>query len=54
MQEADIAAWAPQNHFLSVEIEGKTMKVTPIGFEPLTIKDANGQALSLPIQITLP
>ena len=51
---ANIAAWAPQNHFLVVEMQGKTMKVTPISFEPLNIRDTSGQQLKLPITITLP
>ena len=54
MRAANIAAWAPQNHFLVVEIEGKTMRVTPISFVPLDIIDVNGNPLQPPFVITLP
>lgn len=54
MRNANIAAWAPQNHFLVVEIEGKTMKVTPLGYEPVVVKDSNGQVLKPPFVVTLP
>ncbi len=35
MKRAGIRAWAAENHFLVVEIEGKTMRVTPLSFEPM-------------------
>ncbi len=54
LKGANIAMWAPQNHFLVVEIEGKTMKVTPIGYEPITVRDSNGQVVTPPFVITLP
>jgi hypothetical protein len=54
MKRANIAAWAPQNHFLAVEIEGKTMRVWPLSFTPVTVKDSDGRLLPLPIVITLP
>jgi hypothetical protein len=54
MKRANIAAWAPQNHFLVVEIEGKTMKVTPLGYEPVAVKDASGHVMQPPFVITLP
>ena len=54
MKQAGIRAWAAENHFLVVEIEGKTMKVTPLSFEPMKITDGAGQPVTLPITITLP
>ena len=54
MKRANIAAWAPQNHFLAVEIEGKTMRVWPVSFGPVNVQDSNGASVSLPIVITLP
>ncbi|MGI8744653.1 MAG: metallophosphoesterase [Bryobacteraceae bacterium] len=54
MQRANIAAWAPQNHFLAVEIEGKTMRVMPLSFGPVNVQDSNGAPVPLPIVITLP
>ena len=54
MADANIALWSPQNHFLVVEIEGKTMRVTPIGFEKITVVDANGPEVGMPFTIKLP
>jgi len=54
MQSAHIQAWADQNHFLEVDIQGKTMKVTPLSFEPLNIVDANGASVPIPFTVTLP
>jgi hypothetical protein len=54
MKKANIAAWAPENHFLSVEIEGKTMKITPISFTEMRVQDRDGRPVPLPITITLP
>jgi tartrate-resistant acid phosphatase type 5 len=54
MKKANIRAWAPENHFLVVEIDGKTMSVTPISNQPMHIVDSDGQPLKLPITITLP
>jgi predicted MPP superfamily phosphohydrolase len=54
MPSANIAAFAPQNHFLVVEIEDKTMRITPLGFEPVQVRDANGHDVPIPITVTLP
>lgn len=54
MPKAHIQAWAEQNHFLEVDIDGKTMKVTPLSYEPLHIVDAKGAAVSTPFTATLP
>lgn len=54
MAKANIALWSPQNHFLVVEIEGKTMSITPVGFENITVVDANGKNVAMPLTITLP
>jgi hypothetical protein len=54
MKRAGIRAWAAENHFLVVEIEGKTMKVTPLSFGPMNIVDGEGHSLTLPITITQP
>ncbi len=53
MKAAHIEAWAEQNHFLEVDIDGKTMKVTPLSSEPLHIVDPNGAAVSVPFTVTL-
>ena len=54
MKKANIAAWAPQNHFLAVEIEGKTMRITPLSFTPVNVRDSNGAAVNLPLVVNLP
>jgi len=54
MKRAAIRAFAEQNHFLEVEIEGKTMRVTPLSYEPMHVTDSNGASVPLPIVITLP
>ncbi len=54
MKRAGIRAWAAENHFLVVEIDGKTMRVTPLSFEPMKVVDGEGRPFKLPITITLP
>jgi tartrate-resistant acid phosphatase type 5 len=54
MQNAHIQAWAEQNHFLEVDIDGKTMKVTPLSYEPMNIVDSTGAAVPAPFTVTLP
>jgi hypothetical protein len=53
MQNAHIQAWADQNHFLEVDIDGKTMKVTPLSYEPLNIVDGSGAPVPIPFTVTL-
>jgi hypothetical protein len=54
MARANIAAFTAQNQFLSVEIRGKTMYITPIGYEPIRVNGPTGGPIQLPITITLP
>ena len=54
MAHAHIRAWAQENHFLVVEIEGRIMHVTPMSFEPMHVMASDGSPVSLPITITLP
>ena len=53
-EDHNIALWGAQHHFLSVELTGKTMHVTPIGFERLNIKDKDGKPFNPPLQVTVP
>jgi hypothetical protein len=52
MSKAHIAGWAPERHFLSVEIEGNEMRITPIGpkgtLEPI---DPNGHKVPMPLTV---
>ena len=54
MKRSNIRAWAEQNHFLVAEIDGKTMRVTPLSYEPLAVIESNGGRAALPITIKLP
>ena len=54
MKRAGIRAWAEENHFLVVEIEGKIMRITPQSFQPMKIIDGDGNPVTLPITITQP
>ncbi len=49
MARAHIQAWAEQNHFLEVDLDGKTMTVTPLSSEPLKIVDSSGGRRTHPI-----
>ena len=52
MNASHIAAWAPRTHFLEVEIAGASMRITPVGDGPITLRDAAGR--SLPVPWTIP
>jgi tartrate-resistant acid phosphatase type 5 len=54
MQAQHMEGWAPQRHFLVVEIEGRTMRVTPISYEALTVRNAAHQTIPMPLVIHLP
>ena len=51
---ANGAGQAQQNHFLVVEIDGKTMRVTPVGYEEIAVRDASGSSITMPLTISLP
>lgn len=52
MRKAHIAGWAPEHHFLSVEIDGNEMRITPIGangvLEPV---DPIGRKIPMPLTV---
>jgi hypothetical protein len=54
MRNANIAGFASENQFLIVEIDGKTMHITPRGFEEVKVRDANGAAAPMPLTVTAP
>jgi hypothetical protein len=37
-----------------VDIDGKTMKVMPLSYEPMNIVDSTGGAVGTPFTVTLP
>jgi tartrate-resistant acid phosphatase type 5 len=54
MSQQNIAGWAAQNHFLVVEIEGKTMRITPVGTDAIIVRDPSGGVVPLPVTVTIP
>lgn len=53
MKAAHIAAWAAQYHFLVVEIDGRTMSITPRSFGDFRPVDPAGKPVRLPIEVKL-
>ena len=49
MVERKIAAWAPQIHFLVVNIKDEVMSVQPVGFERIQLRNAMGEIVATPI-----
>lgn len=53
MERSHIEGWAAARHFLSVEIEGKEMRVTPIFEVPMDVVSHEGKTIGMPLRITL-
>jgi hypothetical protein len=51
MAESNIEGWAPQHHFLLVEIEGNLMRVTPLGYAPVVVRDKDAATVPIPITV---
>jgi hypothetical protein len=51
LSAAGIAAAANQRHFTVVEIEGKTMRITPVGERPIELIGPDGKARPLPVVV---
>jgi hypothetical protein len=54
MKAQHIEGWAAQRHFMVVEIEGRTMRVTPVSYEPFSVVDAAHRPFPMPLVISLP
>jgi hypothetical protein len=54
MEESSIEGWAPQLHFLLVEIQGKEMRITPKSFAPVAVMNRAGRRITMPLRVTLP
>ena len=52
MEKANIEGWAAENNFLVVEIQGKTMHITPVGFENIVVQNASGRKIPMPLVVT--
>jgi hypothetical protein len=53
MVRAHIEGWAPVRQFLVVEIAGRTMHVTPVSPGGVTVRDAAGRAIPMPLVVRL-
>ena len=51
MRSAQIAGWAPVRQFVVVEIDGATMRVTPISTEKVVPRDPDGRPLPAELEI---
>lgn len=51
MPSANVGAWAPQHHFLLVEIDGRSMTVTPFAESQISVSDSAGHPVDLPFII---
>jgi hypothetical protein len=54
MKAAHIEGWAPHRHFMVVEIEGRTMRMTPVSYEPFSVLNSAHKAIPMPFVIDLP
>jgi tartrate-resistant acid phosphatase type 5 len=54
LKQANIAGWSPEHHFLVVEIDGKQMRITPIGNQEIVVRNAAGQVARMPLVVELP
>jgi hypothetical protein len=54
MAQQQIAGWTAQNHFLVVEIDGKVMRITPIGFEKIVVRGPDGNPVGMPVEVRIP
>ena len=55
MAKEHIEGWSPELHFLVVEIEGKQMRITPMGVAaPLGVLRSDGSTAKMPLVVTLP
>ena len=52
MPAANIAAWAPERHFLLVEIDGRVMNIHVLGAKPITVRDKDGRPVPQPLRVT--
>lgn len=51
MAAESIAGWAPQRHFLIVEMEGDTLRFAPVSFEPVRVTDRDGKLVNMPVTV---
>jgi hypothetical protein len=54
MERAHIEGWSAQLHFLSVEIEGREMRINPLSADTVTVLDRSGKKIPMPLRVALP
>lgn len=54
MEKTQILGWAPQNHFCVVEVDKKTMTITPLSDSPVIVKDRNFREMNREVTVQLP
>jgi hypothetical protein len=54
MESSQIEGWAPTLHYLSVEIEGKEMRITPRSSSEINVVDRSGRKIQMPLRVTIP
>ena len=52
MAREHIAGWAPVHQFLSIEVDGPEMRITPVSPDAFQVLDPEGKPVSLPITAT--
>lgn len=53
LRRAGMAAFANQRHFLSVEIDGTVMKITPMSDRPVKVTGPDSKERSMPLTVTV-
>jgi hypothetical protein len=54
MARTHIEGWAPQHHFLRVEIQARRMRIWPLSWKPVAVLNRDGNRLAMPIEVTVP
>ena len=54
MDRSQIEGWAAVLQFLSVEIEGKEMRITPLSTRQFDVVNKDGKKIEMPLKVTLP
>jgi hypothetical protein len=52
MAGAHIAGWAAERHFLDVEIDGSTIRISPVADKPVMVVDRDGRAVAMPLVVS--
>ncbi|MBN8733760.1 MAG: hypothetical protein J0L64_24710, partial [Acidobacteria bacterium] len=51
MDLANIVGTSPTHQFLSVEIDGDVMRIQPLGYEAIVVRDAQGGEVKMPVEV---